>query len=123
MPFRLINRPEAIPREDYQAAADFIVSQSGSIPGLKSIYRFGNITAPGISDLDLLFVFEDQASCQLNGFENLPLKFRKVFTHGIMALSESHFNKNHRLTLWSQHQLIAGEELFIHPARTSSEAR
>lgn len=106
--YRFIDRPVAVARALYDDAIQGVMERNRDVAGLKAIYRFGNITAPGISDLDLLFVFENGASCAYNGLENLPLSHRSLFTHGIMALCEEHFQSNNYFTLWSDHELIWG---------------
>lgn len=111
MNIRFIDRPVKLPLQDYGEATEFIAEKFSGIPAVKTIYRFGNITTPGISDLDLLFVFNDNVSCYLTGFEDIPDRYRKVFTHGIMAMKESHFHPNQYFTLWSKHSVISGPAL------------
>jgi hypothetical protein len=111
VPLKYINRPVQLERSLYEDAAQWIASKISRYSGIKAFYRFGNITVPGISDLDLLIVFKNNESCLYNGFEELPVHFKPLFTHGIMAVSEDHFFKNHHYTLWSDHILISGEDL------------
>lgn len=107
--FRFIDYPSATTKAAYQEAVDGIVARNCMLMGLKAIYRFGHITTPGISDLDLLFVFKEGERCLRNGLEALPDSQRNLFTHGIMALHEGHFLKNNFYTLWSDHELIWGD--------------
>lgn len=107
--YRYIDRPTAIPRHFYEEAIDEIIKSNKNLDGIKAIYKFGNITSPGISDLDLLFVFHDGSSCVSTGFEFLQEKHKPIFTHGIMAISDQHFAENSYYTLWSDHQLLWGE--------------
>lgn len=106
--YRFIDRPVAVARSLYDEAIQGVIDRNKNLPGLRAIYRFGNITAPGISDLDLLFVFENGASCERNGLEDLPASHKALFTHGIMALCEEHFHTNNYFTLWSDHELMYG---------------
>jgi hypothetical protein len=108
---RYINRPASIDRRLYDDATQWMVKQVTAYEGVKAFYRFGNITVPGISDLDLLVVFKNNQSCTKNGFESLPEQYKPLFTHGIMAVSEDHFYKNHQYTLWSDHVLLWGDDL------------
>lgn len=121
MNYRFINRPQPVPAGYYQAASDHLAKTMSRVKGLKSIYRFGNITTPGISDLDILLVFENDTVCTLNGFENMPLQYRSVFTHGIMAMSALHYQKNQRLTLWSRQELLWGENTVTDQLRSREE--
>jgi hypothetical protein len=108
MNYRFVNRPKPIPLQEYGEAVAFLGERFSQIEGVKTIYRFGNITTPGISDLDLLVVFKDNARCTLTGFEDLPERYKSVFTHGIMALKESHFAKNNYYTLWTRNSRVTG---------------
>lgn len=108
---KYINRPSLIDRKLYDDATQWMIKQISGYEGAKSFYRFGNITVPGISDLDLLVVFENNEHCDKNGFEGLPEAFKPLFTHRIMAVSEDHFYKNNHYTLWSDHILLWGEDL------------
>jgi hypothetical protein len=108
---KYINRPVLLERALYEEATQWLVAKISVIPGVKSFYRFGNITIPGISDLDLLIVFENDEECFFTGFEGMPDKYQPLFTHGIMAVSEDHFFKNLHFTLWSDHVLLYGIDL------------
>jgi hypothetical protein len=122
MNYRFVNRPEPIPLQEYGEAVAFLGEKFSQIEGLKTIYRFGNITTPGISDLDLLVVFKDNVRCTLTGFEDLPKRYKNVFTHGIMALKESHFSKNNYYTLWSRHSRVTGATCNAEVRERDSEA-
>lgn len=108
MSYRFVNRPQPIPLQDYGEAVAWLGEKFSQDSDVLAMYRFGNITAPGISDLDLLIVFRDNARCSLTGFEYLPDRYRKVFTHGIMAMKESHFAPNQYYTVWSRNSLVSG---------------
>ncbi|MBL7924966.1 MAG: hypothetical protein JNL88_12265 [Bacteroidia bacterium] len=105
-----IDRPVLLPRELYDEAVDGIIRRNCGLPGLKAIYRFGNINSPGISDLDLLFVFRQDVVCTRTGLEELPPEHKPLFTHGIMALCENQFIENEHYTLWSEHTLVWGDD-------------
>lgn len=111
MSLRFINRPTFVPREIYAKANDFLIDYFKQEPSLLSIYQFGNITSPGVSDIDLLLVFKDGEKCLLNGFEKLPEQYSYLFTHGMMALNEKHFRANHHFTLWSDYVYLAGANI------------
>jgi hypothetical protein len=111
----IINRPLPNPRAAYDEAIENITNKLSTVEGVKAIYRFGNITTPGISDIDLLVVFKNKAKCNLNGFEDLPKKYFDLFTHGIIALSEDHFGWNNYYSVWSERHLLWGE----HPDESS----
>ena len=106
--FRYIDRPIYCERDWYDEALSLISKKLIHQEGVKAVYRFGNITIPGISDLDILVVFEKSAKSLLNGFEPIEEKHKKLFTHGIMAIREDHFHKNMYYTIWSEPVLLEG---------------
>lgn len=111
MSLRFINRPVFVPKELYAEANDFLIKYFNDTPSVLAVYQFGNITSPGISDIDLLLVFKDGEKCLLTGFEKLPVQYKYLFTHGIMALSEKHFYQNHHFTLWSDYIFLGGKNI------------
>lgn len=106
---RFIDHPQPTARNLYDEAVLGIIDRNKHLPGLKSIVQFGNITTPGISDIDLLFVFREGHVCQATGLENLPENHKSLFTHGIMAISDHQYSDNEYYTLWSEHRLVWGE--------------
>jgi len=106
--FRFIDRPISLHRSLYDEAVDGIIERNKDLPGLKAIIQFGNITTPGISDLDILFVFQKGIKCRKTGLEELPEEHSALFTHGIMAISEDQYADNEYYTLWSEHRVIWG---------------
>jgi hypothetical protein len=106
---RFTDHPTPAPRSIYDEAVQGIIDRNQGLSGLKSIVQFGNITTPGISDLDLLFVFKSNQTCTATGLENLPPAHRNLFTHGIMAISEDQYTDNEYYTIWSEHHLVWGE--------------
>ncbi len=122
--YKFIDRPSPITRQLYDETIACIVNKNKQLDGLKAIYKFGNITTPGISDLDLIFVFENGVTCLKNGFESLPKHQKVLFTHGIMAISEKHFTENTHFNLWSDQQLLFGSApSSYHRLRTQEEER
>lgn len=111
MSFTFINAPVPAKREDYDSAIDSVIQQLQNAEGLLAIYRFGNISSPGISDIDLLAVFENDVHCSMSGFEQMPPHLQKLFTHGVMALSKKHFQGRRQFTLWSDDHLVWGNEI------------
>ena len=45
----------------YEECSEKIVRTFSSLPGIVSIYQFGNVRAPGNSDIDILFIVDDDA--------------------------------------------------------------
>lgn len=105
MSLQFIDPVKFVPLEIYMQAVDYFVKKYKELRGLKGIIQFGSVGNPGISDLDLLFIFEDGVRCEITGLENLPAEYKYLFTHGIMGISESLFRKNIHQTLGHNYML------------------
>ena len=57
-----INHPIDIDASAYDEAIDKYVCRVKKLPGIVEVVQFGRVTAPGISDLDLLVVVDDSAN-------------------------------------------------------------
>lgn len=123
MKLRYIDRPIPVPASLYAEAVEFIGNHYRNPAEIRAVYRFGNISNPGISDLDILLVFKNDVRSDNNVLDQLPDKFRPLFTHGIMAMKEDHFSLNRLYTIWSDHQLIAGTELTVSHIRNQEEEK
>jgi hypothetical protein len=121
MKLRYIDRPVPVPASLYAETVEFIGNHYRNSEEISAVYRFGNISHPGISDLDILVVFKNNVKSNDNVMEYLPLKYRSLFTHGIMAMREDHFSRNKFYTIWSDHELIAGTELSVRHNRNPEQ--
>ena len=111
MKLRYIDRPVPAPASLYTEALDFIGSHYAKNDDVSAVYRFGSINHPGISDLDILVIYKNGIRGEDNVMTSLPERFKVLFTHGIMAMKESHFLPNKHYTVWSEHTLICGHAL------------
>jgi len=118
---KFIDHPIKAERDSYERAIDKLAESNRGTEGLRTIYRLGNITTPGISDIDLLFVFEDDCRCRLNGMEALSDSEKRLFTHGIMAMPQKFFHRNNYFAIWSRHEVIWGERTLQGPERSKEE--
>lgn len=58
--FKFYNEPRKCIPKDYEDTISEYVSRVSRIPDVHAIYQIGSITAPGISDIDLLVVLNDK---------------------------------------------------------------
>lgn len=94
------NHPRPVPPETYAAAVDRVVARLRRLDGLVAVYQLGGVTAPGISDLDVLAVFEDGVRCAADPLEGLPADDRYLFTHGLFGVSRQFFRAARRYTCY-----------------------
>ena len=106
---RIIKRPYSdYTKEDYFNLFEKVVEQFKNNDSVICISTFGGVNQPGISDIDLLITFKKGESYEGNIIEHLSEKEKKLFTHGIMALSEEHWYKNKAYALWDNEKVIYG---------------
>lgn len=90
---KFFNYPMKYAIDDYEKVQNEIVSDLLSHPDVVSIYNFGSISAPGISDLDLLIIFDESITetrpMWVEQFGHIPStkkifksKVNKIFTRG-----------------------------------------
>lgn len=84
---------------DYRRAIDCYLGGCADIRGVSAIYQFGNVGAPGLSDIDLMVVLHDEANCT-EDFQRLSLRhpvwqheqvIRDCFIHNPFLCPESVF--------------------------------
>ena len=67
---------------------DVIIDYLSSYKEIKAIYQLGSVRHPGISDLDILCVFENGSQLDLNIHNELPNTAGHILTHGLFGLFE-----------------------------------
>ena len=85
---RFINYPPVLQREDYHELIDVIIDHLSPYKEIKAIYQLGSVRHPGISDLDILCVFENGSQLDLNIHNELPNTAGHILTHGLFGLFE-----------------------------------
>jgi hypothetical protein len=89
MKYKIINNPIYVPRNLYFEAIGKITEYLSKHSQVKSIYRLGNITDPGISDIDILVIFKDGMGLKDEPRKVLDETGHYLFTHSLFGISES----------------------------------
>jgi len=103
--------PRSAAVSSYNLAIERMVEKLKQQEGVLSIFQIGNTNNPGISDIDMLVVLEDEAKCNLNPLENLSKTDRYLFSHSLYGISKTSFSQAHRYTFFHNYNLLWGEEL------------
>jgi len=118
--------PVPCSRKDYIKTRDTYVKTVMQVPAVKAIYQMGSITTPGISDLDLIVVLDDDAASTHKthySTRRLTKKEQYIFMHpGAMVTNESTFRNLPLLIHASNLRRLLGEDL-AQISLTSSEGR
>lgn len=121
MGLKFIDAPRPAARKDYDDAVNSISEKLKKSADLISIIRFGSLTTPGISDIDLLAVFKEGSSGNVNPLFDLPHGQKTLFTHNVDAVSELFLPGLIKYSLLPKMQVIYGEnklqESYQHPVK------
>jgi len=109
----LTDFPIFIPVSAYDLAAQRMVRKLRQQDGVASIFQIGNTKNLGISDIDMLVVFEDSVRCSLNPLEGLSKTDRYLFSHSLYGISKMSFSQAHRYTFFHNYNLLWGKELLL----------
>ena len=106
MPKIYKNYPSRINLENYENACREITVQFSSIPGVHSIYQYGSISCPGLSDLDIAIVLDDVISSSTHKLvqkQNLPNSVLSIMDYATMMIFPR--SKFEQITLWDDIRL------------------
>lgn len=95
----------------YSSAIKKVKDTLKSDKNIISVFKFGNISDPGISDIDILAVVSDNEKLSLNPLAGLTPVEKSLFTHSVFVLSESEFKTIHNFTHTINYELLAGRAL------------
>ena len=115
--FSFFNLPREFNREHYKRAIDYILDKYYQINNLASIYNWGDPSAPGISDIDLVLVLKDNSRTALpflkRSFYFLNSKTRYLVRHPFMFIDENSFRDLRYVYPNTNLKLLFGKELKI----------
>jgi len=116
MRYRFIRMPRPCPLAAYNSAAEKIATYASRFPEVKAVYRMGNVTAPGISDLDMIVVLRDGSSIPAFDFLNI-LNPHEQYTlmHGVFLAPELFWKNRQLFFRYENLTLIAGEDILPLP--------
>jgi hypothetical protein len=109
----LTDYPRFVPPRDYTRAIDEMVEKLRHYPGVVSIYQIGGVGNPGISDIDLLVIFSDDARCLLNPLDGLTAPQRYLYAHNLFGATSSVFTESQRYDFFHNYKLLHGREFDI----------
>ncbi|TNE55614.1 MAG: hypothetical protein EP338_02250 [Bacteroidetes bacterium] len=109
--YRLIDPPLSRTQADYDRISEKLLNLLAKQPGLCSLYALGNVSEPGISDLDLLCVFEDNIHCSLQISSLLSAEERYLLPHAPFASSLRNLDAALNQTYFTNFKLLSGTDV------------
>lgn len=115
--YSFYNIPKQYSLEDYKEAVSFIIKKYSKINGLISIYNWGGKFTPGISDLDIIFVFDKSKVSAMPFFKRifyiLNGKYRYIARHPFFYIDAGSFENIGYIYPDAEFKLIYGKNIKI----------
>lgn len=107
---KFIDIPKHIRLTNYESEISRMVDRLKSFKEVKSVYQIGSVSSPGISDIDMFVIFEDDMKQDLN-----PIKTGKVnrylFTHQLYGSPLKYWSSLRQLTFFHNYNHLFGDVL------------
>src|SRR4051794_2971396 len=101
--------PVEVSLRPYEMAVDHAVEILSGIEGIKSVYRIGGFSAPGISDIDLVVVFKDEFVFKDDIRSFLSDDERYLFIHRLYGIPEKYFLQPESRAFFHHYKLLSGK--------------
>ncbi len=115
--YSFYNIPKKYSVDDYKEAVSFIIRKYSKVVGLTSIYNWGGSLTPGISDLDIIFVFKNgkipAMPLSKRIFYILNDKNRYIARHPFFYIDEQSFQNIRYIYPDSKFALLHGKNIRI----------
>ncbi|MEO0311091.1 MAG: hypothetical protein RIQ89_748 [Bacteroidota bacterium] len=105
---RLIEFPKFYSRDFYESSVALMVDRLKKFDSVVAVYQIGSVSVPGISDLDMVVVFEDGKNCNFNPLSVLSESERYLFIHSLFGINKSHFAHLNNYQLQINYNLCYG---------------
>lgn len=120
---RLTDYPWLLTPQDYTSATKAMVEKLKQYIGVVSIYQIGGVSNPGISDVDLFVVFDDDIKCIQNPLDGLSPQQRYLFVHNVFGTTHAYFRKSQVYDFFHDYKLIHGRDLPLGEGKLPEEQR
>ena len=107
--YRFVDHPVPVNRQAYDRAVSRMCDRVATLPGVRSIFQIGSVSTPGISDLDIVVVFEEGAVCRDNPLGDLDGAEKYLFIHRLYGAPHHLFRKARPITFYHSYRLLHGE--------------
>lgn len=119
---QLIEFPRSVPIEEYHAAIESVSSQLIRSDGCVSVYQIGGLSSPGISDIDLVAVYENERVCNLDPRRTLTSAQRYLFPHTVFAASRELFHESQRCVFFHNYRHLKGADILSEVSHASDDS-
>jgi hypothetical protein len=106
----IIDLPKYYPGTAYLELIDKIISDNKHYDEILTIYQIGSISTPGISDIDLVFVFKDNCDFKTNIKINLFKNEKYLLYHNPFGIPEKYVKEISEINMFSNFRLLYKKE-------------
>ncbi len=107
-PVKFISWPRTCLMSEYDRAIHSMMSILKNIPGIVSIYQVGQISDPGISDIDLLVIFEEGAHTLADPVSDNDKVNRYLFCHRLFGITSDRVHLLEGFTCFASYRHLHG---------------
>lgn len=115
--YEFFNIPKEYELDDYNEAIDYIIKKYSKINELIAIYNWGITSIPGVSDIDIVFVFKGYSNTALpfseRSFYFLNAKTRYLVRHPFVFIDEDSFQNIKYIYQNTDFELLYGKNIKI----------
>jgi hypothetical protein len=119
----LTDHPRFVSPEAYVAAVERMFRRFVNQPGVVCVSQLGHVGTPGISDIDLLVVFDENTRFRSDPLAELSGPDRYLFVHGLFAVGKEDFAEAMNFTFFHNYQLLWGAAPEMNGVPLSAEDR
>jgi hypothetical protein len=114
--YRLLQLPRRLSAADHDAALQRMRGRLAALPGVRAVYQIGGVSTPGISDLDMVAIFDDGVRCAADPRAGLSADDRYLFAHEIYGTHVATFREVASISSFHGYRLVHGDDLLVSEA-------
>ncbi|MCE7994800.1 MAG: hypothetical protein HEP71_22685 [Roseivirga sp.] len=99
-----------MPLKTYEALIERLSETLAKEEPVQSIYQVGSVRHPGISDLDLVCIFNSDSAVDINVREQLTEDELYILTHNLFGIQQNNLENSFRYSFYTGYRLVNGQE-------------
>lgn len=109
--YKLIDIPHIVPVREYNDELSHMSEWLLQFPQVTAIYQVGSVGAPGISDIDMVVVCNDQQKLDVQPLIALTHSGKYLFIHNLYGCSKEQFREADKFSFFGTYKQLSGEKL------------
>jgi hypothetical protein len=118
---KLIDIPKYLDLIEYENLTTAIINKYSGFEEITAICKIGTVSAPGISDLDFLFIFENESSFRHDILNELTGSQRYIMIHNPFGIPEKYLDTQLKKIFFGYFSLLYSKNDFQHNINTNWE--